>query len=111
MLLDQLPEITVHELKSMLDNGEDFLLLDVRKEYEYKIVNLGGKLIPLKELVDRLDEITEHENDLIVVHCRSGGRSAQAVMFLLAAGFKNVKNLTGGTLAWSREIDPSMPIY
>lgn len=95
----------------MRDSQDDFLLLDVRKNFEYKIVNLGGKLIPLDELMDRLDELAGHENNLVVVHCRSGGRSAQAVMYLLAAGFNNVKNLAGGTLAWSREIDPTMPTY
>ena len=106
-----LPEITVQELKALQDRNETFLLLDVRKDWEYDIVNLEGTLIPLYELMDRLDELAGHENDLVVVHCRSGGRSAQAVMYLVASGFTNVKNLAGGTLAWSREIDPSMPTY
>ena len=106
-----LPEISVQELKALRDRNETFLLLDVRKDWEYDIVNLEGTLIPLDELMDRLDELAGHENDLVVVHCRSGGRSAQAVMYLVASGFTNVKNLAGGTLAWSREIDPSMPTY
>ena len=106
-----LPEITVQELKAMRDNDEDFILLDVRKDWEYDIANLGGKLISLDELSDRLDDLVGHENDLIVVHCRSGGRSAQAVMFLLAAGFSKATNLAGGTLAWSKDIDPDLPTY
>ena len=95
----------------MRDGNEEFVLLDVRKDWEYKIVNLGGKLIPLGELTDRLDELSGHEDDVVVVHCRSGGRSAQAVMQLQAAGFTKATNLAGGTLAWSREIDPSAPTY
>ena len=107
----ELPEITVQELKSLIDMNEKFVLLDVRKDWEYSIVNLGGRLIPLDELLDRIDELSGHENDLVVVHCRSGGRSAQAVLHLLASGFSNVKNLAGGTLAWSKEIDPTKPTY
>lgn len=103
------PEITVHELKALMDDDRTPFVLDVRSKREYAAANLQGRLIPLKLLVDHLDEIEAHKEEMIVVHCRSGARSAQAVRFLMACGFKDVKNLRGGTLAWSREIDPTMP--
>ncbi|MCY4674545.1 MAG: rhodanese-like domain-containing protein [Bacteroidetes bacterium] len=106
------PEITVRELKQLLDENKRPFILDVREESEYAIANLGGYLIPLGELVDHVEELKKHcDDELIVVHCRSGGRSAQAVRFLHAAGLLNAKNLRGGTLAWSKEIDPSLPTY
>lgn len=106
------PEITVQELKHLIDKNEQLFILDVREEWEYSTVNLGGHLIPLKQLSDRLDELESHrEDNIIVVHCRSGGRSAQAVRFLHAVGLTNTKNLRGGTLAWSKEIDSSYPTY
>ncbi|MCY3630390.1 MAG: rhodanese-like domain-containing protein [Bacteroidota bacterium] len=109
---NHVPEITVQELKNLIDKDKQPLVLDVREEWEYSIVNLGGYLIPLKQLSDRLDELEPHrEDNMIVVHCRSGGRSAQAVRFLHAAGLTNTKNLRGGTLAWSKEIDSSYPTY
>ena len=106
-----IPEITVQELKAMMDEDQTPFILDVREENEYAKANLGGTLFPLREIVNRLDEVKSHENELIVVHCRSGGRSAQAVKFLRACGFEHAKNLRGGTLAWSRDIDPSMPAH
>lgn len=106
-----IPEITVRELKDLIDAGQEPFILDVRETKEYEIANLNGKLIPLKQLVDRLDEIKPYVDELVVVHCRSGGRSAQAVRLLQAVGFSNSKNLVGGTLAWSREIDPLLPTY
>ncbi len=108
----QLPEITVQELKSLIDNDERPFILDVREEWEYSTVNLDGHLIPLNQLTDRLSELDAYrEDDLIVVHCRSGARSAKAVTFLHSFGLINAKNLRGGVLAWSREIDPSLPTY
>lgn len=107
-----IPEITVQELKQLLDDNKRPFILDVREKPEYDIANLGGHLIPFGELVDHMKDLEKYCDDqLIVVHCRSGGRSAQAVRFLHAAGFRNAKNLRGGTVAWSREIDPSLPTY
>ena len=106
-----IPEITVHELKELIDTGQTPFILDVREAREYDLANLNGKLIPLQQLIDRLDEIRPYINELVVVHCRSGGRSAQAVGFLQAMGFSRATNLVGGTLAWSKEIDPSLPTY
>jgi len=106
-----LSEMTVSELKARIDEGRTPFLLDVRRPEEYEIANLNGKLIPLHELPNRLDEIADHRSDEIVVYCRSGARSAQAVAFLRAQGFAGAHNMKGGVLAWSREIDPSMPTY
>lgn len=96
----------------MIENGQRPFILDVRRQNEFDIANLDGHLIPLQELPHRLDEIADHkDDDVVVVHCRSGARSAQAVAFMQQHGFANAKNLKGGVLAWSREIDPSMPTY
>jgi adenylyltransferase/sulfurtransferase len=103
------PEITVHDFKRRLDAGDDITVLDVREPHEYGICNLGGTLIPLGELPARMHELDPSRE--IVVHCRSGSRSARAVEFLRDAGFGKVWNLKGGIRAWSDEIDPSVPKY
>ena len=108
-LQNGIPQITVHELKQRLDAGDDLFILDVREPYEYQIANLGGKLIPLNDVPQRLCEIDRDRE--IVVHCRMGGRSQRAAEFLAQNGFRNVKNLTGGIAAWSEHIDPKMPKY
>jgi adenylyltransferase/sulfurtransferase len=105
-------EISVTELKAMLDRGEQPMLLDVREPFEWNIANLGdygAQMIPLKELVQRTDELRASKG--IVVYCRSGSRSAKAADYLRAAGFGNVLNLHGGILAWAREVDPSVQTY
>jgi len=103
------PEIAPRELKSRLDRGDDLFILDVREPHEYQICNLGGHLIPLGELSRRVSELDSSRE--IVAHCRSGKRSAEAVEFLRSAGFRKVLNLKGGILAWSDEVDPSVPKY
>jgi adenylyltransferase/sulfurtransferase len=105
----QVPAIQVEELKRKLDAGEEVFVLDVREPHEYQICNLAGHLIPLADLPKRVHELDSSRE--IVAHCRSGGRSAQAVEFLRAAGFRKVWNLTGGILAWADRIDPKMPKY
>ncbi len=105
------PEMTVYELSDLVEAGETPFLLDVRRPEEYKTANLGGMLIPLHELPHRLDELEPFKEQLIVVYCRSGVRSAQAVQYMLAFGFEQARNLQGGVLAWSRDIDPTMPTY
>ena len=103
------PEITPRELKARQERGDELFILDVREPHEYQICNLGGHLIPLGELPRRVHELdSRHE---IVAHCRSGKRSAQAVDFLRKAGFRKVVNLKGGMLAWSDEVDSSIPKY
>ena len=104
-------EITVHELKRMKDQGEEFLLLDVREPFEYEISNIDGMLIPLDQLADRIDELAGHEDKEVVIMCRSGGRSARACEILSRNGFRQVKNLKGGVNDWARQIDPSLPVY
>lgn len=103
------PLIHVEDLKERLDRNEEVYVLDVREPQEYAICNIGGHLIPLGDLPKRVQELDSSRE--IVVHCRSGVRSAQAVEFLQAAGFKNVKSLAGGILAWAAKIDPTMPTY
>ncbi|MGC2329997.1 MAG: molybdopterin-synthase adenylyltransferase MoeB [Candidatus Acidiferrales bacterium] len=104
-----LPEITPRELKSRLDRGDDLYILDVREPHEYQICNLNGHLIPLGELSRRVNELDSSRE--IVAHCRSGKRSADAVEFLQKAGFRKIWNLKGGILAWSDEVDSSVPKY
>jgi adenylyltransferase/sulfurtransferase len=104
-----IPEITPRELKARLDRGDDLFILDVREPHEFQICNLNGTLIPLGELPKRASELDSSRE--IVAHCRSGKRSADAVQFLQQAGFRKIWNLKGGILAWSDEVDPSVPKY
>jgi rhodanese-related sulfurtransferase len=94
-------DISVHQLKEMLDSKEEFLFLDVREQHEYEEFNLGAKLIPLASLPFALDELALYQNKKVVVHCRSGARSGRAKEFLVANGFTDVSNVLGGVLAWS----------
>ncbi len=103
------PEMTVEELKQKLDAREDIFILDVREPHEYQICNLSGYLLPLGDLPKRAHELDSSRE--IVAHCRSGVRSAKAVDFLRQAGFRKVKNLKGGILAWADKIDSRMPKY
>lgn len=105
----EIPEMTPRELKSRLDRGDDLFILDVREPHEYQICNLQGHLIPLGDLANRVSELDSSRE--IVAHCRSGKRSADAVQFLSQAGFRKIWNLKGGILAWSDEVDPSVPKY
>lgn len=103
-------EITVQELKQKLDNKEDIQLIDVREEYEYEIANLGGELIPLGGLLDHADQI--RKEGPVVVYCRTGVRSATAIMNLeKRLGYTNLYNLKGGIVAYAREIDPTLTAY
>jgi len=103
------PEVTPKELKARLDRGDDVYILDVREPHEYQICHIQGHLIPLGELPRRVNELDSSRE--IVAHCRSGKRSAEAVEFLRKAGFRKIWNLKGGILAWSDEVDPSVPKY
>ena len=103
-------EISPEELKQRLDRGEKVFILDVRNPPEYEICRIGGsKLIPLPDLPVRLRELDAEQE--MVVHCKSGMRSAKAIAFLREAGFHKLKNLTGGILAWAQKVDPTMPTY
>lgn len=98
-------DITVTELKEKLDNNEDFLLLDVREQMEYDMYNIKARLIPLGTLQDNMESLEEYKEKEIVIHCRSGMRSATAKQMMLSSGFKNVRNLLGGMLAWQETYD------
>jgi adenylyltransferase/sulfurtransferase len=103
-------EISVQELKELKDSGADFQLIDVREPYENDICTLNGLLIPLSEIPARFEEIATDKQ--VIIHCRSGKRSGNAIDFLEANhGFTNLHNLVGGILAWADEIDPSMEKY
>ena len=102
-------EITVQELKQKIDAGEDFQLIDVREEFEFELSNLNGLLIPLGGILIEADKIAK---DIpVIVHCRSGARSAAAIMQLETQGFTNLYNLKGGIIAWATEIEPGMQVY
>lgn len=104
------PEVSVKEYKAWLERGEDVQLIDVREPYEYEIAEIGGELIPLDTILDNADKISRDKK--VVVHCRSGKRSADAIKKLRQKyGFDNMYNLKGGILAWSEEIDESVPQY
>lgn len=103
-------EISVTELKSKIDNNEDFQLIDVREQYEIDIVTINGEHIPMGEIMSNLDKVAKDK--MVIVHCRSGARSAAIVNALeQQTGAENLYNLTGGILAWIDEIDPSMSKY
>jgi molybdopterin/thiamine biosynthesis adenylyltransferase/rhodanese-related sulfurtransferase len=103
-------EIDVTDLKAMMDRGEPFVLLDVREPHEYRIARIpGSKLIPLGEVATRTAELDPNAD--ILIHCRSGVRSAKAVGILKSAGFQKVRNVKGGILAWSEKVDASVPKY
>ena len=105
-----IPAMSARELKRKMDAREAFELIDVREPFEYEIARIdGSKLIPLGEIAQRADELQREQ--MIVVHCHSGGRSAEGVRLLRQRGFTNVYNLEGGIDAWSDEIDPSVPKY
>jgi rhodanese-related sulfurtransferase len=97
--------ITVEQLKARMDAGENINLIDVREPHENAEFNIGGTLLPLGQIatmqVDSIEDLKEEE---VVVYCRSGNRSGQACQVLSMLGFKNLKNLTGGMLAWQERI-------
>ena len=106
----KVPEITALEVKKMMDERKPFVLVDVREPHEFQICRIpGSTLIPLGDVPRRMHEL--NSADEIVVHCRSGQRSAQAVELLMKAGFRKIHNLKGGVLAWADQVDPTMPKY
>jgi molybdopterin/thiamine biosynthesis adenylyltransferase/rhodanese-related sulfurtransferase len=107
--MNGIPQISVRELKQRMEAGEELQLIDVREPYEYQIAQMGGKLIPMNEVPQRLHEIDRHRE--VVVHCKAGGRSQKVAEFLRQNGYEKVANVAGGIAAWSSEIDPSVPKY
>ncbi|MEZ4702281.1 MAG: rhodanese-like domain-containing protein [Rhodothermales bacterium] len=105
-------EMTVKEFDALRQQGSAPFLLDVRNPEEVEIASMGADLlIPLGELPARMGELAAYRDQPIVVHCRTGRRSAQAAQELVDAGFTHVINLKGGIQAWSQEIDPTVPQY
>ena len=103
-------EISVRELKEKMDKKEPFQLIDVREQYEYDMANISGELIPMKDMIEQYDRIESDKP--VIIHCRSGSRSAAVIHELEARfGFTNLYNLKGGILAWANEIDPNVPKY
>ncbi|WP_457287655.1 rhodanese-like domain-containing protein [Pedobacter sp. UYP24] len=103
-------EITVQELKDKIDNKEDFQLIDVRETFEYETSNLNGENIPLGGILLETDKIATDKP--VIVQCKSGKRSAAAIMQLeQQLGLTNLYNLKGGILAWKEEFDPEMQVY
>lgn len=106
---DPIPAISATELKAMLDRGDNLELIDVREPHEHQIVNLpNARLIPLKTLPQHVEDLDPDKTQ--VVFCRVGNRSAMAVAFLREQDF-DALNLTGGILAWIKEVDPSLTAY
>ena len=106
-----MPSITATELKQRLDNGDDIQIIDVREANEVAIGTIPGSIhIPLGQVLNRMEEIDPARET--VVHCKMGGRSARAIEALKRSGYSgNLMNLTGGILAWSSDVDPSVPKY
>jgi rhodanese-related sulfurtransferase len=103
-------EVTPIELKKMMDDKEDFVLIDVREEHEAEIASIGGKLIPMGIVMEHLDEIPKDKK--VVVHCRSGARSGTVIQALeQKLGYTNLYNLKGGILAYADQVDPSLMKY
>jgi rhodanese-related sulfurtransferase len=94
-------EISVQELKARMDAGEHLNIIDVREPDEYAAFNIGGKLVPLGQVMSmQIDDLEDLKDEEVIVHCQAGGRSMQAGMMMETMGFRNVKNLTGGMVAW-----------
>ena len=102
-------EVSVQELKEKMDNGEDFQLIDVREDFEYETSNIGGLLIPLGGILIETDKVEKDKP--VIVMCRSGKRSAAAIMQLEQQGFTNLYNLKGGILAYIDNVQPELTKY
>ncbi len=92
-------DITAQELKERIDKGEKLNIIDVREPYEYEEYNIGAMLVPLGDLQGKIDDLDEWLNEEVIVHCKSGARSAAAKAFMMQNGFTNVRSLLGGILA------------
>ncbi|MDQ4104304.1 MAG: rhodanese-like domain-containing protein, partial [Actinomycetota bacterium] len=104
--------ITAVELKEMIDSGKDFALIDVREPHEYEIVKIPGSTLIPKDRILSGEALAELPQDKpLVLHCKSGQRSAEALAALHKAGFRDAVHVGGGVLAWAKQVDPSQPIY
>ena len=102
-------EISVTELKELIDSNANIQIIDVREPQEYEDANIGGELIPLSTIPNSTDKISKDKQ--VIVHCRSGKRSENAIKFLESNfGYTNLYNLQGGILAWKYEIDDTLDV-
>ena len=110
---DPAREVTPRQVKAKLDRGEPVLLIDCRRPDEWEITHIeGARLIPLQELPEHFDdELAGHEDEQVVVYCRSGRRSLEFAAMLARQGFTNVKSMAGGILLWNRDVNPGGPQY
>lgn len=106
-------EVTIHDVKAMLDKGEPFVLLDVREKDEYAHCRIeGAHLVPMSELGGRIDEVRRMaDGKTVITQCHHGGRSFNAAVALRKAGIEGVKSMAGGIDAWSLQIDTKVPRY
>ena len=106
----EIKSVTVEQLKRMIDEKEDFQLIDVREKQEKDFADIGGELIPMGVVLLHTEKITKDKK--VVVYCRSGNRSGRIIAELQRRfGYTNLYNLAGGILAWSDKIDPSIRKY
>lgn len=105
-------EVSAVEVKSRLDSGEKFLLLDVREQDEYDAAKIAeATLLPMSQIAERVGEIQAWKDLPIVTHCHKGIRSMRVANWLASQGFENVQSMAGGIEAWSLEVDPSVARY
>ena len=108
--MTKIKEIHTTDLKNKIDNKDDFLLIDVREDSEIEISKIKESIhIPMAEIPNNIDKINSKK--LVVVMCKSGGRSANVCEYLIQNGFKDIYNLNGGIIKWALEIDSDMSIY
>ncbi len=105
-------EVSVNDVKNMIENDEDFVFIDCRTPGEYEVARIeGAKLVPLGDVAARLPELEEYADEKVIIHCHHGGRSLQMAAILRQQGFDDVKSMAGGIEKWSLEIDPTVPRY
>lgn len=103
--------VTVEELKQLIDKEADIKLIDVREPHEVEIASLGAQLIPLGDVLNQVDQF-KVDAEMVIVHCRSGKRSADAIELIQSeTGLDNLYNLEGGILAWADQIDQTITKY
>jgi rhodanese-related sulfurtransferase len=113
MAASELPlEVSIHDVRSLRDAKEGFVLLDCREPEEFQIASIAdSRLMPMSEIVTRIGELAGHETDRIVVHCHLGGRSLRVAAWLRQQGFSRAQSMAGGIDQWAVEVEPGMARY
>jgi adenylyltransferase/sulfurtransferase len=106
-------EVTPREVKAMQDRGDNFVLVDCREPNEWAITHIvdQDRLLPRNQWPQAPAKLRGHEEDKVVIHCRSGARSLQVAQFLRQNGFRDVKSMAGGILLWNKDVNPGGPQY